>query len=133
LEGVKITLTSGVNERNFEKFTPQLWLDRIFFEPLDKDQPEERYAGPFAESVFNNATLLVPEGAASTYKSADGWRLFKNIQVDTAVKSAYQDRQDKITADAVIYDLLGRRVKADRVEMLPPGLYIVNGRKYLVK
>ena len=131
LKGIKITLSSVGFYSDY--FTPVMWLDRVFFEPLDQDQPEERYAGPFAESVFNNATLLVPESAVNAYKSAKGWKMFKNILVDTTGLPEFKDNNNKPITDAVIYDLLGRRVNADSLEALPPGLYTVNGRKYLVK
>lgn len=133
LKGIKIKLTSVVNDENSYKYTSTLWLDRIFFEPLDKEMPIEKYAGPFDEAVFNNATLLVPEGSVDTYKSSKGWNLFKNIQVNTAVKPVYQDNEEKVEVGLMIYDILGRRLKEERLNMLLPGLYIINGKKIIIK
>jgi hypothetical protein len=66
-------------------YTNIMLLDRVFFEPLDQDLPQQRYSGPFEEDVFNNATLYVPEGTVDVYRNAEGWKLFKNIAVDTKV------------------------------------------------
>ena len=82
-QGIQITLQSGVNERNSSKYSSVLLLDGIYFEPLGDNIPQEKYAGPFTESVFNNATLYVPNGAVEAYRNADGWKLFKSIAVDT--------------------------------------------------
>lgn len=132
-KGIKITLSSGVNEMNSYIYTSQLWLDRIFFAPLDKDVPAEKYTGPFDELVFKNATLFVPDGLVDVYSSADGWKLFKNIRVDTAVNPVYHNSGDKSATYTYIYDLYGRIIKADCIEMLPSGLYIINGKKMYVK
>ena len=131
---IKIYLQSKVSSMNIGVYSGRLLLDRIFFEPLDKDIPAERYAGPFTESVFNNATLYVPDGAISSYQTADGWKMFKNIEVDTAVDPVFKDNKDSNNiGDAVIYDITGRRLKAESIELLNPGLYIINDRKYLIK
>lgn len=82
-KGLTITLQSGVNEMNSDRYSSVLLLDGIYFEPLGDNIPQEKYAGPFTESVFNNATLYVPNGAVEAYRNADGWKLFKSIAVDT--------------------------------------------------
>lgn len=111
-----------------------LLLDRVFLEPLD-GAPAATCYGPFMESVFNNATLYVPEGAVDAYRTAEGWKYFKNIAIDTSVDLIHQDdiNRNGGVSNAVIYDVTGRRVKANAIDMLPPGLYIINGKKYLVK
>lgn len=80
---IYIAIQSLVYEQTCEQYSSQLLLDAVFFEPLDEDIPEQRYAGPFTESVFNNATLYVPDGTVEAYRNAEGWKLFKNIEVDT--------------------------------------------------
>lgn len=125
---IEIWLESGVE--NYQSYSTKLLLDRIFFEPIGNDFPEESYCGPFTESVFNNATLYVPESAVSTYREADGWKLFKNIAIDTKVEPVHMDNRDS-TDNPVIYDMLGRKIMSDSLERLQPGLYIINGKKYL--
>lgn len=130
-DSIKVLLISGVNDRNWERFSSELWLDGIFFEPLD-DMPIERYAGPFVEGVFNNATLYIPQIAVDAYHEADGWKLFKNIAFDPDIDAGIDHIKNGKDND-IIYDLMGRRVKSRSLEQLEPGIYIINGTKYLVK
>jgi hypothetical protein len=106
-------------------------IDKVFFEPLDNIE-ESKYSGPFTESVFNNATLYVPESEIETYRSAQGWKYFKNIAINTSVKPVEQGNK-KVPATNLIHDIIGRRVLTDSLEQLPPGLYIINGRKALIR
>ena len=41
--------------------------------------PEACAWAAFGSSTYNTATLYVPKGSADAYKSAAGWREFKNI------------------------------------------------------
>ena len=125
---IEIWLESEVEY--YPSYSTELLLDRIFFEPIGNDFPQESYCGPFTESVFNNATLYVPEDAISAYREADGWKLFKNIAIDTAVEPVYQSRDTK-QGSTQIYDITGRKVMATDIKELQPGLYIINGKKYL--
>jgi len=125
-----IGLECGVNEENAYTYSSNLLLDRIFLEPLDNDAPAETYAGTFTANVFNNATLYVPEEAADVYRVADGWKLFKNIAIDTAVETILQDSRKSVGSN-VIYDINGRKIPADSLKGLQPGLYIIDGKKYL--
>ena len=132
-KGLRITLSSGVNESNADNYSSTLLLDRIFFEPLDKDVTAESFAGPFTESVFNNAMLYVPEDAIYAYREAEGWKLFKNIAIGTSVEPIRQEsKKDKGSLNnAVIYDMTGRRVKETSLDLLAPGVYLIDGKKYL--
>lgn len=124
-----VKIHSAVTASNESNYSREINLDRIFFEPIG-DFPEEAYTGPFTQQVFNNAMLYVPDGAVNTYRAAIGWKLFKNIAVDTSVDPIRKDDK-KSLHDAVIYDMTGRRTMADTPQQLPPGLYIINGKKYL--
>ena len=86
-------------------------------------------------SVFsgvNKETCVVnvPTGCVDAYKNADGWKDFQHIQDATAIRSITFD--DKAYD---IYDLNGRKVRENvsTLEELSKGMYIVNGRKYVVK
>lgn len=114
-------------------YSPYFLLDRIFFEPLDNDLPRERFAGPFTENVFNNATLYVPDGAVSTYQAAEGWNLFKNIAIEDAVDPIRLDDRPNGIKDRSIYDFMGRKVEAESIEQLAPGLYVIGDRTYLIQ
>lgn len=46
----------------------------------------------FEQSVYDNATLIVPEEAVEAYRTADGWKNFKSIQKSSGVEeSAIED------------------------------------------
>ena len=121
LKGLRLTIS--------EKNADTIIIDRVFFEPLD-DISEDKYAGPFTESVFNNATLYVLEEAVDAYRNADGWKLFKNIGVETAVKPLRKATR-KNTGNEPIYDVAGRRQNVQSIDDLAPGLYIIGGKSYL--
>ena len=111
--------------KGVDAFPVLILLDRVFFEPLF-NIPEQAYIGPFDENVFNDATLFVPEGAEDAYRFAEGWKYFNNISVDTGVSSVQFDKDNAIS----VYDITGRKIE-DSIENIKPGLYIINGKKYL--
>lgn len=84
---------------------------------------------PFANKVYRNATLYVPEGSLSRYQSADVWEDFWNIKEfdPTGIADVTVDED----ADAPIYNMKGVRVNGTR-STLPVGLYIQNGKKFVV-
>ena len=85
----------------------------------------------FKDSSIENVTLHVSSSAVDAYKVADPWKNFKNI-----IALTNDDPQptgiDKIVVTDnnkdVFYDLNGRRV-----DNPSKGLYIKNGKKYVVK
>lgn len=107
----------------------KMLFDRLFIEPLDREISESCF-GPFAESVFNNATLHVQESVIDAYRNASGWKLFKNIAVDTAVEPVHMLPREN--ASKTIYDIMGRKVNAADLNDLPAGLYIFGGKKYII-
>ena len=90
----------------------------------------------FANFWQSACTLYVPIGAAETYKNTAYWKYFKTItEIDftTGVKGVYTPSQL-----VTVYTMDGRVVKrnADRTrlsETLPHGIYIVDGKKYVVR
>ena len=89
------------------------------------------YSDAFSGSPVGNATLHVSASAVDAYKAATPWSNFKEI-----VALTNDDPQpmgiDKIVvtdnSKDVFYDLNGRRV-----DYPSKGLYIKNGKKYVVK
>ena len=77
--------------------------------------------------------LYVPEGSVDLYKAAPVWCEFKSILAigSTGIKDVLMT--DGETHD--VYNLQGRKVKAKAtsLEGLPPGVYIVNGKKTILK
>lgn len=85
----------------------------------------------FYDSYTEKATLHVLAASIDSYKAAVPWKYFKEIVAltdsdpnPTAIKKIEMSN----TENAVFYDLNGRRV-----EQPQKGLYIKNGKKYVVK
>ena len=83
-----------------------------------------------ADSFGFLCTIYVPESALETYRNAKYWKdhadqiMPKNYT--TGISSIGSEQSEKKTA---IYDLQGHRV----TEMQPNGIYIVNGKKIVMK
>ena len=84
----------------------------------------------FANAVYDNATLYIPNGTKSLYEKREPWNIFFDIvEIDfTGIEDVY----DEVEADGekvqTIYDLQGRKV-----EVPSEGLYIINGKKVMIK
>ena len=126
---LELVLQSGVTLGDYELYSTNICIDRVSIEPLDNIAPES-YCGPFTESVFNNATLYVQEEAVDTYRNTPGWSLFKNIAIDTSVDPIRMGTA-KGTGNSTIHDVIGRKVMTQDFDELQPGLYIIDGKKYL--
>ena len=82
----------------------------------------------FMETAIENITLHVPANALGAYKAADIWNSFASIVVITNEETSIEQSIINNGQSAVIYDLMGRRV-----EKAEKGLYIVNGKKMVIK
>ena len=99
--------------------------------------PPALHSAPFDDDLLNGkCTLYVPIGAAEAYENAPYWQAFsiiKEMDFTTAVNGVYTP--GKLVT---VYALDGTVVKrqADRTrlaETLPRGIYIVEGKKYVVR
>lgn len=61
-------------------------------------------------SVYNTATLTVPDGSLEKYKATEAWSLFLNIVEDTSV-GIHSVQTDKADDNAAYYSLEGRRLQ----------------------
>lgn len=101
----------------------------------EEDEDEDIEYKTFSNSA--NATLYVPAGSKSAYMEAEQWKDFRDIVEYTSLEellktlnvenSTLADDKDK----EVIYDFYGRHLSSK--ENLVDGLYIINGRKVMVK
>jgi len=105
------------------------------------DEPLECDYSWFVHSLFSSytyetGTLYVPKGCADNYKSTVPWKYFRNIE--EADFSGVEDIiENQLTGDYIVYDFQGTlRLKTtyiDEVNQLPAGLYIINGKKVLIR
>ena len=84
----------------------------------------------FTDAVYNNATLYIPNGTKSLYEKREPWNIFFNIvEIDfTGIEDVYDEVKGENGKVQTIYDLQGRKV-----EVPSEGLYIINGKKVVVK
>ncbi len=84
----------------------------------------------FANAVYENATLYVPTGTEPLYQKCAPWNLFSNIaEMDfTGIDEVLDEVKGENREVKTIYDLQGRKV-----DTLNKGLYIIDGKKVLVK
>ena len=90
----------------------------------------------FSSDAYINACLYVPAGRKFAYEKATPWNNFHIVEMDfTGIDEVLEDVKTEPAVDAsqnvkvqTIYDLNGRAV-----ENPSNGIYIVNGKKMLVK
>lgn len=111
-------------------------LKRLYVSPMTPPVCSSQYV--FFQPIYGSCTLYVDSGAFQRYKYADVWMNFSTIEVydfSTSVESV----ESSTPADSLfnVYNLQGTLVKeaASKAEVyaLPSGLYIVNGKKIMVK
>ena len=80
----------------------------------------------FANAVYDNATLYIPNGTKSLYEKREPWNIFFDIvEMDF---TGIDDMEAEGERVQTIYDLQGRKV-----EVPSEGLYIINGKKVMIK
>ncbi len=90
----------------------------------------------FSFSCFDEATLYVPKGCVDNYKATYPWSNFKMIVEDESL-GVDDIIENQPTEGYIVYDLQGvlrlKTADMDEVKQLPSGLYIVNGKKTLIR
>ena len=79
----------------------------------------------FSEDTYNNALLHVPQGRKFAYERTAPWSRFHIVEMDF---TGVEDINEQGTVNNIVYDLRG-----SVVENPINGIYIVNGKKVLVK
>ena len=77
--------------------------------------------------------LFVPKASIDTYKVANGWKKFSYIEATTGITNTVYNKAG--LADVYTIDGIKRLSKAstDEINALPKGVYIVNGKKIIIK
>ena len=79
--------------------------------------------------VDRTIPLCVPRAAVGEYETAEEWKTFTNIiGIDTGIENIAGD----IRIHTLIYDINGGVMDCNFNE-LPKGVYIQNGKKFVVK
>ena len=83
----------------------------------------------FANKVYRNATVYVPQGSLERYWAANVWKNFWTIkEFDPTGIEQLTINNGQLT----IYDLSGRKIEVDDLRELEKGVYVVNGRKVVI-
>lgn len=81
--------------------------------------------------------LIVPKGSLETYKSAMYWKDFLHIRESDEASASVDDIESSTNEVYNVYNLQGASIMTsapkDDLEMLAPGIYIINGKKVLIK
>ena len=78
----------------------------------------------FSTTDKQTCKLYVPSGSVDSYKTADVWKDFFNIEAGINIIAADETKSN------VIYDLQGRKINGESVQK---GMYILNGKKVMMK
>ena len=90
------------------------------------EKPIRGNANIFANAVYDNATLYIPNGTKSLYEKREPWNLFFDIaETDFTGIDDIEAENGNVRN---VYDLQGRVV-----ENPTNGIYIINGKKTFVK
>lgn len=121
-----ITIGSGVESISEEAFAGCNNLEKVYAMSSNAVKCNQNI---FSTTVYENAALYVPEGSISSYENTAPWWFFYNISpIPTAIDGVEMDAED---ADAPVYSLSGVRMQS--TDNLPKGVYIRNGKKFMVK
>ena len=94
------------------------------------EKPIRGSADIFADAVYDNATLYIPNGTKSLYEKREPWNIFFDIvEMDfTGIDEVFDEVKAEGGNVKAIYDLQGRVV-----ENPTSGIYIIDGKKVLIK
>lgn len=81
----------------------------------------------------SNCKLFVPQASVDAYKIANEWKDFSYIEAATGITNNVYNKTELV--DVYTIDGTKRLSKASKEEMntLPKGVYIVNGKKLVIK
>ena len=95
------------------------------------EKPIRGSADIFADAVYDNATLYIPNGTEQLYQKREPWNIFFYIvEMDfTGIDEVYDEvKGESGKQKGVCYDLSGRVV-----ENTTTGIYIIGSKKVLIK
>ena len=94
---------------------------------VKRQEPAEINYDTFSPSVYNEATLVVPDGTIEAYKAANNWKNFQHIIEQSAYNATSITEPSADAANSgQWYDLQGRHIPA---QPMMKGIYIQRGRK----
>ena len=123
-----ITIPNSVTEIGYAAFEGCSGLNTI---TMESNVPPTIYEYYFTAEQFENIVVRVPQGYLCNYQNAEGWKSFHKFEEYNLTDIRPVISGNKDNNSEAIYNLHGIRMKS--TDRLPAGLYIINGRKVLVK
>lgn len=128
-----VTIPGSVKNIGRESFTGCTGLKAVY---CQWEEPIEGDTRLFEDYTYDNAVLYVPNGCESRYESMEPWKSFVNIN-GYELMGIEDVTPDFGTDEYVVYNLRGvlmlKTTDIENVRKLPGGVYIVNGRKLMLK
>jgi hypothetical protein len=125
-----IVIPATINELSDGEFYGATGLKTL---TVNNPIPPIAHIRTFNNDAYDNVRLQVPEGSEEAYRNADVWKNFSNI-VSTA---GVDDISIVEETTGNVYNMFGiivaRNATSDTIAKLPKGIYVVNGKKVLVK
>ena len=132
----EITIPEKVSIVGNEAFINCTSLERIFCYPVEPPSPGFHGANVFDLGTYQNAILYVPNSSLSLYKRSEPWIWFVgNIKPleESGVESVVYANEGYFR----VFDLKGANIlntsNKSEIDNLSPGIYIINGKKTVVK
>lgn len=80
-----------------------------------------------------NMVIYMKNGTTETVSLSSVSRLFFSTPKTVSIKDVKGKSSGSFTSSDQIFDLTGRKVSVDSSSQLTPGIYIINGKKTLIK
>lgn len=121
-------------------------IETIICPPLVPPEMDNEFH--FSNKCYKNATLYVPQSSIEDYKTAFGWKNFITIksleEFDGDLNDPNNNGGNNNVTDITnfqnqnlsLYDLYGNKIVLNNYQdlnHLSPGIYIINGKKYIIK
>ena len=102
---------------------------------VNNPTPPDINADTFDEMTEQNATLYVPKGSKEDYGNHPYWKNFVRIVEYEFEEDTSSNKEEfyNITNKPEIFDMNGRKHKTHSIDELPKGIYIINGKKTIIK
>lgn len=137
LTTVKFPETLVLNKEMFDRCTSLTTIDWSLYSGTTAPTYSMNALPSFIEPANpKSLTVIVPEDAYEAFLASDSWNIFTIVN-STVVGVEGVVADGALEAPRAVYDLAGRRVATlapgESASTLPAGLYIVGGKKVLVK
>ena len=126
-----LTIPNSVTEIGYYAFSGCKNVKQITVEAVT---PPECSINTFDGVNTKECKLIVPKNSVDAYKKADGWKEFFLIEGSTTgiINNIYNkiDNVDVYTIDGI---KRLSKASANEINALPKGIYIINGKKIIIK